>query len=62
MGKQKEHGSSLARATTIQLGRFSIVHIGFGKVWITDSLLSDGGSFEISAVEAALAEMYAREF
>lgn len=62
MGKLKEHGSSLARATTIQFGRFLLVHIGQGKVWITDSKLSDGGSFDEAMVEAAIAEMYAREF
>ena len=62
MGKQKEHGSALAKATTIQIGRFLIVHIGQGKVWITDAILSDGGSFDVSLVEAAIAEMYAREF
>lgn len=44
------------------LGRFQLVHTTPGKVWITDTVNGDGGSFDLSAVEETVRVFFWGEF
>lgn len=65
MSNMKRHASGdnpPRHLPVFMVGRFQIVHTIPGKVWIRDTDSGEGGSFNLSHLEQALAGFYSQEF